>query len=150
MFSGSPDNPLSFSVPFNHVTYWVTGTNGARLKFLSLPCGWQNTKKGFGAAPSQAGEQVVGRSPGETPLERTWPVGSLRYSGYLANMSGTKQFYIPSDNSMFRLDQYGHLLIPIRFSALSCGPNSIQSHYNAAVYVFCTFYTFYPLFYCDF
>lgn len=38
-FSFSPDNPLSFSVPFNHFTYWVTETNGARLKFISLPCG---------------------------------------------------------------------------------------------------------------
>lgn len=64
-------SPHSFSVPFNHVTYWLTETNGARLRFLLLACGWQNTKEAFGAAPSQLGEQVFGRNPGETPAELT-------------------------------------------------------------------------------
>lgn len=62
-------------------------------------------KRAFGAAPSQLGEQVVGRGPGETPVEQTWPVGSLRYCHCLARMTGMKQFYSPSDNSILRMDQ---------------------------------------------
>lgn len=73
-------------------------------------------KRAFGAAPSQLGEQVVGRSPGETPVEQTWPVGSLRYCHCFAKMTGMKQFHIPSDNSILGLYQYGDLLINLFFS----------------------------------
>lgn len=54
-------------------------------------------KRAFGA-PSHLGEQVARRRPGETPLEQTWPVGSLRYHGCLAKITGMKQFYFPCDH----------------------------------------------------
>lgn len=59
---------------------------------------------------------MVGKSPGETPVEQAWPVGSLRYCRGLAKMTGTKRFYIPSDNSILGLDKYGDLPILICFS----------------------------------
>lgn len=72
---------------------------------------------------------MVGRSPGEAPVEQTWPVGSLRYCRCLTKMTGTKQFYIPSDNSVLVLDQCGDLLSPVCFSTeYSYSPDSgVQS-----------------------
>lgn len=58
-----PDNHLSFPVPFNHVAYWVTETNGPRQKFLSPPCGRRNTKKGFWRCSITAGRAGGGRRP---------------------------------------------------------------------------------------
>lgn len=72
-------------------------------------------RRDAGAAPSQLEEQVVGRSPGETPEEQTWPVGSLRYCRRATKMTSAERHYIPSDNSILGLDKCGDLPILIRF-----------------------------------
>lgn len=105
-----------------------------KVPFLSLRMA-RILRRAFGLAPSQLGEQVVGRSPGETPVEQTWPAGSLRYSRCRAKMTGTKQFYIPCDNSIPGLDQYGDLLIRICFPTQYHTVQTVAINYDTAVYV---------------
>lgn len=54
---------------------------------------------------------------GKAPAGQSWPVGSPRYSRCLANMTGMKLCYIPSEN-LISWYKYDDLLIPIWFSTI--------------------------------
>ena len=99
---------------FNHVTYWVTETNGAWQKFLSLLCGWQSTAEGFWSCSITAGRAGGGMEPWGNSSGADLACGQPQVSPLSwQNDTGTKQFHFPSDNSVLRLDQYSQLFFPV-------------------------------------